>query len=423
MTAEEAPSSARLRRRLGTLALKLLGVALALYLLLPLFGLRLTRVVRRPVPLAGSELERSRAAARLGGPAGGPTNLVVFVADGLGFAHLAAARAALHGLGGASAWDRFTAAGWHRAHSDTGFLVDSAASATALATGEPTGIGRVGVDSADAPLRNLVERAAAAGYRTGIVTDSYVWDATPAAFATHAASRDDAASILAQLAGSPLDLLVGELEDVGEGAVPELEPTLEILRSRFRVFGPDPDGGDGFFEEGAGELPVAALFSEDQVTDLESTPTLPRLVAAALARLSSGERPFFLLVESEEPDSASHRRDFERLLRGMAAIEAALTSVLDAAAADGETLVLFTSDHETGGLALDAGDGTNSSLRALWPTDGHTGTVVPVLAYGPGAERFAGIHATWQLGRLLAAAVEAPAGSDEPRPEDGPASW
>lgn len=413
--------TARWGARLGTALLKLLGVALGLYLLLHLAGFRVMRVGRSPVPLTGSALERSREAVS---PPGGspafvgvrPANVVIFVADGLGFAHLSAARAALHGIGGSAVWDRFTATGWHHAHAAGGFLIDSAASATALATGVPTNIDRVGVDSAGGRLTNIVERADAAGYRTGIVTDSYIWDATPAAFAAHAASRDDAAAIIAQLAESSLEILVGELEDLGEDGVPELGPTLEILETRFRVFGPDPESTERFPQEDPGGPPVAAIFEEDQISDLDSTPTLPWLTRAALDRLARGAQPFLLLVESEEADSASHERDFARLLRGLEAMEATLEIILDRAEADGDTLVLFTSDHETGGLALSAGDRTNSSLRALWPTSSHTGTVVPVLALGPGAELFAGIHATWELGRLLSEMV-APA-APSPTPEE-----
>jgi alkaline phosphatase len=410
----------RIRRSSGrsavTWLLKLVGLALLLYVLLPVAGFRVIRIARTPVPLTDSELERSRlSSSSPAGPGERPRNLVVFVADGLGFAHLAAGRAALHGMGGSTVWDRFSATGWHRAHADKGFLIDSAASATALATGVPTGLDRVGVDSAGAPLDNLIEKADAAGYRTGIVTDSYIWDATPAAFAVHAASRDDAASILEQLAGSPLEILVGELEDVGEEAVPEWDPTIRLLETRFRVFGPDSASAGRLQIEGVNGTPVAAIFEEDQISDLDSSPTLPWLTRIALERLSSNARPFFLLVESEEADSASHKGDFGRVLRGMEAIEATLKLILDRAQDDGETLVLFTSDHETGGLALGAGDRTNSSLRALWATRDHTGTVVPVLALGPGAELFAGIHATWEIGRLLGQMVAPPAPSPTPK--------
>ncbi len=327
-----------------------------------------------------------------------PRNVILFIADGLGFSHLALARAAHHGVDGAAVWDRFPVTGWHRASPAGGYLTDSAASATALATGVPTTNGAIGVDAEGQARKTLFEHATELGYRTGIVTDSYVWDATPAAFVTHVASRDHAGEILRQLGETSLDVLFGELEDVGEEEVPEWDASIELLKRRFEVLGPAPVRRDELLAPPPG-TPLAAIFVEDQVTDLESAPTLPMLVGAALDRLAAA--PFVLLVESEESDSASHAMDLDRLLRGLQAIEATLELVLDFAEQHGDTLVVFTSDHETGGLAVSVTDSSNRHLRALWSSSTHTGVPVPVMAMGPGAEQFAGSRANWQLGRLL----------------------
>lgn len=335
-----------------------------------------------------------------------PRNLVVFIADGLGFAHLSAARAALHGINGPAVWDRFSATGWQHTHPTSGFLTESAAAATALATGEPTSPGAIGVDAEGQPLETLFERATGLGYRTGVVTDSYVWDATPASFVTHNPRRTDAnaESALRQLGGSSLEILAGELEDVGQGAVPDWETSVELLSHRFEILGPEfsPVMLEAFQTSLS---PSAAIFEEDQLSDLDSKPSLPVLASAALRRLSTTDRPFLLLIESEEPDSASHKADLDRLLRGMQAIEATLEILLDFAAENGETLLVFTSDHETGGLALTA-SGRNSELRPIWSTTGHTGSPVPVFAIGPGSEAFAGIHTNWEIGRLLRRALQ-----------------
>lgn len=334
-----------------------------------------------------------------------PRNLILFIVDGLGFAHLSASRAVLHGIHGPAIWDRFPATGWHRTQPVRGFLTDSAASATALATGYPTYPDGIGVDAQGEPLETLFERAAELGYRTGIVTDSYVWDATPAAFVAHIPERDDEAAgvVLTQLGESSLEILVGELEDVGEGSIPEWDASVELFRERFEVLGPESDPSMLATLEASGS-PTVALFEEDQIGDLESEPNLPSLVTAALRRLNSTDDPFLLLVESEEIDSASHEADLERVLWGMEAIEATLELILDFAAEDGETLVVFTSDHETGGLALSA-RGRNQKLHAIWSTSDHTGTAVPLLAIGPGSEAFVGSHANWEIGRLLTRAL------------------
>lgn len=346
-----------------------------------------------------------------------PKNIILVIADGMGFGHLAVGRTALHGIGGEAAWDGFPVVGWQRSHPSDGLLVDSAAAATALSTGEPTYNGAVGVDAEGGRLETLLELASRTGRRIGIVTDSYVWDGTPAAFSAHAASREEAASILEQQTSSKLEVLFGELEDVGEGEVPEWQETVDLLGKRFAVFGPEPVTVTDLLAVDR-DRPVAAIFEEEQVTDLSSEPNLATLQQAGLHRLLQLGEPFVLLVESEEMDSASHRQDLERVVKGMEVIEAVLTDLLDFAENDCETLVLFTSDHETGGLGVRGARG-NSALRAAWGSTSHTGAAVPLMATGPGAEHFAGMHESWEVGRILKRLLEpAPAiggdGSEDP---------
>ena len=335
-----------------------------------------------------------------------PRDLIVVIADGIGFAHLATGRTALHGIGGATAWDGFEKVGWHRPHPIDGLLIDSAAAGTALATGVTTRNGFVGTDPEGEARETLLERATGLGYRTGVVTDSYVWDATAAAFLVHVVDRDLAADILEQLADSDVDVLFGELEDVGEGEVPGWTESEATLRRRFELLGPDPVSEKELVAAAPGR-PLAAIFEEDQITGLDSRPNLPTLASAALSRLSATGDPFVLILETEEPDSASHRRDLRRLLEGLRAVEAVLRLAFDYRARHPETTIVFTGDHETGALAVSAAD-HNRSLRALWGSYAHTASPVPVMAVGPGAELFAGSFTTAEVGARLMALLRAP---------------
>ncbi len=399
MAHRRSPGRPLLAGLIGAVALLLVAFALSRML-----GFRLTRVSTHSPPMAQSELDRAAASPAALGPttALAPRSVIVMVADGLGFAHLAAAGIE-KGAPSRDLWRRFTATGWHATHSAGYPFTDSAAAATALSIGEPADPGAVGLAASGEERPTLFERATALGYRTGIVTDSYVWDATPAAFVTRVPDRDEAAQILEQLAAAPLDVLIGELEDVGEGEVPEVEATVATLSKRY-VVAVDP--ADLAAANRAGE-PIAWLFHEDQVQDLESTPTLPELVTVALDRMASAERPFLLLVESEEIDSASHRSDFARVMRGLEAIETVAAQLLDFAAGDGNTLLVFTSDHETGGLSLTKGRQGWHAIRGSWSTRDHTAVDVPLMAYGPGSELFGGAFATWEVGRRLAASLQA----------------
>jgi alkaline phosphatase len=326
-----------------------------------------------------------------------PKNIIVFIADGMGFPHLSLAMAINNTAAGQSVWDRFVTTGWHRPHPYNGFLTDSAASATALATGVATRNGSVGVDPDGKSVTNLFELADKQGYRTGIVTDSYIWDATPAGFVAHSVNRSNGADLLQQMIDFPLEILFGELEDVGEDGVPEWETTVKLLEKKYTILDADLEVNDC----DKSSKPLAAIFEEHAIADQQSTPTLSKMVEVALECLPSHDKPFLLLVESEEPDSASHRYDFTRLVKGMKSIEHSLNIVLDFAAKDKDTIVVFTSDHETGGLVLDRKNSENQEIQATWAAENHSGSVVPILALGPGSEHFSGVHTNQEVGQLL----------------------
>ena len=150
-----------------------------------------------------------------------PKNIILFMVDGMGFSHLSLAMQTQQSENIPSVWREFDVKGWHDARSNYGPLTDSEASATAIATGTSTSFGHIGIDKDGKSLKNIFEIASDLQYSTGIVTDSYIWDGTPAAFVAHTRNEDDARDILTQIAASRLDLIFGELEDLGEYNVPE----------------------------------------------------------------------------------------------------------------------------------------------------------------------------------------------------------
>ncbi|MCP4976759.1 MAG: alkaline phosphatase [Maribacter sp.] len=326
-----------------------------------------------------------------------PNNIIVFMADGMGFSHLSLALLTQQSENTPSVWQEFDVKGWHDARSAYGPLTDSEASATAIATGTSTSFGFIGLDQEGNTLKNVFELASDQQYNTAIVTDSYIWDGTPAAFVAHTKSEDDARDILTQIASSKLDLLFGELEDLGEGDVPEEEETLTILKKRFQLL----DESLELPEHDSMSKPIAAIFDEDEIQDLNSSPNLTQLTDVALKYLSTKNKPFVLLVESEEMDAASHKNDSDRVISGLKSIQQTLSLVLDFSKMQGQTLVLFTADHETGGLAAVADFGDYPKLQIKWTTKDHTAAVVPLFAKGPGAECFTDIHRNWEIGNRL----------------------
>lgn len=324
-----------------------------------------------------------------------PRHIIIFIADGMGFGHLSLAQLTQQDSLTVSVWDQFEVKGWHDARTIYGPLTDSGASATAIATGTPTWFGVVGMDEKGNVVENVFERATDLGYATGLVTDSYFWDATPAAFAAHTRSRDNSRDIMEQMAAGDLYVLFGELEDVGEEGNPEKDETMDILRRRFTLLDHSLE-----IPAEAGGKPIAAIFEEDEINDLDDHPNLPTLTKTALESLVETGRPFILMVESEEMDSASHRNDSDRVLTGLQVIQKTLELLMDFARIDGNTLLIFTADHETGGLSLMT-DRNYPSLQIRWSTRDHTAAVVPLYATGPGAELFAPVSRNWQIGQIL----------------------
>jgi len=331
-----------------------------------------------------------------------PKNIIFFIADGMGFSHLSLAMMSQNETAAESVWQQFDVRAWHDTRSTYGPITDSGASATAMATGTPTFFDVIGMDAEGNSVTNVFEVASSNGYNTAIVTDSYVWDATPAAFVAHTKSRDNAKDILEQTASSELDILFGELEDIGQGEVPELEETLDILKQRFHFL----DKSLTLPSQSYPLQPIAAIYSEDEIQDLGSTPNLPELTTLALNYLTKEDTPFALMVECEEIDSGSHRNDSKRVLKGLKAIEETLGLILDFAEKQGNTLVIFTADHETGGMAAGVDFDEYPNMQIIWASQDHTATVVPLFAKGPGAEYFVDVDRNWQIGQILKSLIK-----------------
>ncbi|MEM8931044.1 MAG: alkaline phosphatase [Acidobacteriota bacterium] len=322
-------------------------------------------------------------------------NIILLIGDGMGFSQLAAARYATVGPNGRLTLDRFPVTGWSFTHSAANLYTDSAAGATALATGHKTVPGAVSVDADGQSLETLAEKAAAAGKAIGLVTDSYFLDATPSAFIAHRASRRDTAGLLDDFSSADVHVLLGETREGIEND-PAWPDAVRRFENRGSTIGRTLDE----LSAAGAEAPLLGLFPEGAVGDPEAAPTLVDLASLALERLQSDPDGFFLMVETEETDTYSHRNVFDRTIAGVVDLDRVARLMIDFARTDGDTLVLVTADHDTGGLALlDGADGEAISIR--WASHGHTAEPVPVLAYGAGAEDFVGVLDNTEVGRTM----------------------
>ncbi|HLL24602.1 MAG TPA: alkaline phosphatase, partial [Kofleriaceae bacterium] len=314
-----------------------------------------------------------------------PRGVVLVIGDGMGVAHVTLAQRL---RGEAFALGRMPHVGLVMTRSASSPVTDSAAAATALATGVRTANRHVGIDAHGKPHPTVLEVAEARGMATGMVTTASFADATPSAFAAHHQDRKASHELAAQVLRSGADLLIGSRADALGVEVPTL---VDLARSGYRI----PRTLD---ELRASLGPVLTAFRSGIHDGDSPDAPLPVLAAWAFDRLADERAGFFLLVEHEGIDTASHHNasaELEASLRSFDETVGVLHALVDRR---GDVLMVVTGDHETGGLQItDAG--------VAWSTDGHTGEAVALFATGPGAEAFAGVHDLAAVGRALHAAV------------------
>lgn len=338
-----------------------------------------------PLDFTESEKEMRRSL-----PPGPVENVILLVADGMGFGQLTIARNALVGPRGRLEMERTPVVGWVSTHQSETLYTDSAATATALASGHKTNYGAVGVDASGRAVVSLAEAMHQAGGRVGLITDSYLWDATPSAFVAHVPHRSEHDTIAHQMAASGLSLLVG-------GLTPGWTERRELFVARgWRVADDFTDWSQDVF---GGESPTVATFPD---LGAASDPSLLEVAEVAVAGLQgSANGGFFLLIETEETDTGSHRHDLKRVVEGVRSLDAVAHWAFDFAERHGRTLVLVTSDHDTAApVVLRGNDGEPQEGR--WSSSHHTAQPVPLFAYGPGAERLAGVRDNTEIPKILA---------------------
>ena len=316
-------------------------------------------------------------------PTAQPRNIILMIGDGNGLAQLSAARMA---NGGTLSITNIKTLGLVNTASADDKVTDSAAAGTALATGVKTRNRSIGVDTTGQPLQSLIELLSAADYHTGIITTDAIDGATPSAFYAHTDERDDSEKIIADLVASELSFFIAGGQSREAAITARFTPkTLDELA--------DLDRPTAVFN-GAGKMPSVQH---------DRGAFLPESVSKSLALLKAGEKPFFLLVEGAQIDNGGHADDIATIITEGLDFDQAVGRALQFADEDGETLVLITSDHETGGLGV-TGGAAGGGVTADFLSGDHTGILVPLFAYGPGAGTFGGVFENTEVfHRILAA--------------------
>ncbi|MHA6622323.1 alkaline phosphatase [Pseudonocardia sp. DLS-67] len=393
--------------------------------------------VASAVVLAGCTASAPEPGADGQGSTGGTGKSVIFInGDGMSAAHREAARLSLAGLDGSLQMDQLPVGGMLTTDSrdPESFVTDSAAAATAWATGEKTYNGAISVDLDKEPLPILGQQAKEAGKATGLVTTAQVTDASPAAWFSQTADRASQDEIARQyLEQSKPDVILGGGEDWwypqgSAGAFPDApaEDPEEGSRGTKGDLVDEAKSLGYAYTTSADELAAASgdkllgLFSNEEMFQQQPegqgdvySPVvdLVTMTKKALDTLAGSDDGFFLFVEEEGTDEFSHNNNGDKVLYSMQQLENAVAVARQYVADHPDTLLVITGDHDCGGLTVEepldtdeTGDavsaedgpfpvqGSTQTFVMDWTTDEHTDAPVPVTAEGPGAEQFDGKH-------------------------------
>ena len=331
---------------------------------------------------------------------GQPRNIIFMIGDGMGIAHITATRIER----GPLQLERFKVMGMHMTHSADNYVTDSAAAGTALSTGSKTNNDMVGQNPDGQSLKNLMEYAREAGKATGAAVTSILPHATPAAFSAHHQARYHYDIISEQQINSGLDVLIG-------GGLCNYYPR-SFTGSRRK-------DDKHLLNELRKKMPV--ILNIETLRKIKAPPQLAAILAMghlppagkrdyslgeltdkAVEALNRDPDGFVLMVEGSQIDLAAHDQDMPRVISELADFDTAIKAALDFAEKDGNTLVLVTADHETGGITLPMNTIENGKIsKPTFSTDNHTASMVPVFAFGPGAEKFAGMQSIEEIGKKM----------------------
>jgi alkaline phosphatase len=396
-------------------------------------------------------------------------NIILMISDGCGYNHIAAASLYQYGRTGAQIYERFPVKlamstyslqgrgydpkqAWSSPDYVQRWFTDSAAAATAMATGVKTNNGELGMDQNKRRLKNVMEYAQENGYATGVVTTVEFSDATPAAFAAHNAARSHWEEIAREMIfRSKLDVIMGEgnpgFDDNGR-PLSNLENCGEFCKKYFfttvggeqtwngllaGIIGNDVDGDQfldlwklvqtrkEFVDLAHGSAPRRVIGVAQAPITLQQArsgdgkappyliplnrnlPTLAEMSIAALNVLHHHPQGLVVMIEGGAIDRAAHLNQTGRMIEEEIDFNRAVEAVVAWVEANSnwdETLLIVTADHETGYLvgpgafpAIALGSRGPGRLPDLkWQSDDHTNQLVPIFAKGQAArlfERFA----------------------------------
>ena len=373
------------------LSTRIIACLLALIMLLSLIACNTTEPTPEPTqaPTEATQTPTSKPTSK---PTAKPTekptqeilesqskikNLIIVIGDGMGLAHIKAGQIAEGKTYDFTTWQNSVCNTNSINSSKQEVLTDSAASATALATGVSTKNSYLGKDIHNKDLETILDLATLYGKSTGIVTTDYLYGATHAGFSAHCADRSNYDRITLTQIESEVNFMCGLRDD--------------SFYSRY--YKNKMEDNDVFYANSLAD--EEAIMSEEKVflpVNLENSAAdsveLKYASAMALDFLERNENGFVLMIEQAYIDKYSHSNKIDDMLYRMKSLNETVELVSEWAEGRDDTAIIVTADHECGGLFSSIEDEYDSSYEGKndlyydWTSVDHTQSMVGIFVYG-----------------------------------------
>ncbi len=311
-------------------------------------------VATSPAPLSTTDPDSEAAAAP-------PKYIFLFIGDGMSYAQIQTAQYYKGSDRGSISpsllnFMQFPVTGTVTNYNVDSVIPDSASAGTSIACGVKTQNGVLGQTADGVSVPSIAELLQSSGKKIGIVTSVTLNNATPAAFYAHTDARSDYDKITQQMAQSGFDYFGGggiytksEKDSIAKGYSVFEKQGYTIADTKEEIAALTGSSGKAF----AVSPVLANLGAIPFVIDAqEGELALADFVAKGIEVLDN-ENGFFIMCESGKIDWACHANDAASVVQEMLAFENAIQQAIDFAAQHpGETLILVTADHETGGMSL-----------------------------------------------------------------------
>lgn len=326
-------------------------------------------------------------------------NVILMIGDGMSLMHVYSAWTANRGR----LWlENAQYTGLSKTWCLDRLITDSGAGGTALATGHKVLYHSVGVDKDGRPLTTLIDVAKGLGKDAGVAVTCRLWDATPCDFCCHNTDRDDEEGLVGDYPDCGADFVFGGGAQKFTGRKDGRDIFAELESKGWRVM----RTVDELMSCSEGRV-FCVPYDVDTPLPDERGDLLARASLKGMELMNRNKNGFFMMIEGSQIDDYGHFNQIDLLIKETLDFDQTVGKVMQWAAKDGETLVVVTADHETGGLTLVDGSKEEGRVECAFSSRGHSGVMVPVYAFGPGAEQFTGIMENadifWKIKAILGA--------------------